>query len=147
MSIMVLFLCTGNYYRSRYAEILFNELAGQAALDARAISCGVATELGVNNVGPISAHTLKRLTLRSIRNDSTERFPRQVQDQDFRDADLIIALDEAEHRPIMQQRFPQWAARTEYWSVGDLWTDTPPDEALRAIEIHVHKLIDRLKNP
>ncbi|MEJ7592066.1 MAG: low molecular weight phosphatase family protein, partial [Planctomycetaceae bacterium] len=29
----VLFLCTGNYYRSRYAEILFNAKAEEMGLE------------------------------------------------------------------------------------------------------------------
>jgi protein-tyrosine phosphatase len=28
----ILFLCTGNYYRSRFAEILFNSVAGKMGL-------------------------------------------------------------------------------------------------------------------
>src|SRR4051812_12382323 len=52
----VLFLCTGNYYRSRFAEVVFNTLAGRAGLPWRAESRGLALELGVNNVGPLSAH-------------------------------------------------------------------------------------------
>ena len=42
MSKTVLFLCTGNYYRSRFAEILFNHLAGQSKLAWRADSRGLA---------------------------------------------------------------------------------------------------------
>jgi protein-tyrosine-phosphatase len=34
----VLFLCTGNYYRSRYAEELFNHLARAEGLGWRAFS-------------------------------------------------------------------------------------------------------------
>jgi protein-tyrosine phosphatase len=30
---IMLFLCTGNYYRSRFAELLFNHLAKQRGLD------------------------------------------------------------------------------------------------------------------
>jgi protein-tyrosine phosphatase len=55
----VLFLCTGNYYRSRYAEILFNSVAGRMSLPWKASSRGLALERGVNNVGPIAASAVK----------------------------------------------------------------------------------------
>src|SRR5947199_205561 len=38
----VLFLCTGNYYRSRFAEVLFNSVAGKMGLTWRASSRGLA---------------------------------------------------------------------------------------------------------
>jgi hypothetical protein len=34
----VLFLCTGNYYRSRFAEILFNSVAGRMGLPWSGVS-------------------------------------------------------------------------------------------------------------
>ena len=37
----VLFLCTGNYYRSRFAEILFNSVAGRMGLPWKAMSKGL----------------------------------------------------------------------------------------------------------
>jgi protein-tyrosine phosphatase len=37
---LVLFLCTGNYYRSRYAEELFNHLARAEGIGWRAFSRG-----------------------------------------------------------------------------------------------------------
>ena len=56
---IMLFLCTGNYYRSRFAELLFNHLAKQRGLDWQATSRGLALERGANNVGSISQHTLR----------------------------------------------------------------------------------------
>jgi hypothetical protein len=38
---IMLFLCTGNYYRSRFAELLFNHLAKQRGLDWQATSRGL----------------------------------------------------------------------------------------------------------
>ena len=51
---VVLFLCTGNYYRSRFAEVLFNHLARERGSCWRAESLGLDLAIGVNNVGPIS---------------------------------------------------------------------------------------------
>ena len=54
----VLFLCTGNYYRSRFAEILFNHLAPQHNLDWHAESSGLHVQSdGIINSGPLSRFT------------------------------------------------------------------------------------------
>ncbi len=50
----VLFLCTGNYYRSRFAEILFNSVAGRMGLPWKATSRALALERGSGNVGPMA---------------------------------------------------------------------------------------------
>src|SRR5229473_3236529 len=57
----VLFLCTGNYYRSRFAEVLFNSVAGKMGLPWRASSKGLALERGVNNVGPMAVSAIAAL--------------------------------------------------------------------------------------
>src|ERR671937_1888184 len=63
----VLFLCTGNYYRSRFAEVLFNSVAGRMGLPWRASSRGLALERGVNNVGPMEVSAVKALEARGLR--------------------------------------------------------------------------------
>ena len=40
----LLFICTGNYYRSRFAEMLFNTLAREGHLQWIAESRGIASE-------------------------------------------------------------------------------------------------------
>jgi protein-tyrosine phosphatase len=117
---MVLFLCTGNYYRSRFAEVLFNSLAGKMGLPWRASSRGLALERGVNNVGPMAVSAVKALEARGQRAVAEfGRFPVQATVEDFEAAHWIIALKEAEHLPLLQERFPAWTENVEFWHVDD----------------------------
>src|SRR4030095_15645761 len=105
---VLLFLCTGNYYRSRFAELLFNQRAASADLPWRAESRGIALDLGAYNRGPISPYALEGLRARGLTLGLGVRFPQQVQEDDFVRATRIIALDETEHRPLLAHRFPTW---------------------------------------
>lgn len=137
----VLFLCTGNYYRSRFAEILFNWQATQRGLAWKADSRGLALDHG--NIGPISRHTLENLRIRGIESDTCERLPLAVSEADLATADYIIAVKEAEHRPIFETRFPAWTARVEFWHIHDL-DCALPDTAIPHLEREVARLLDRL---
>jgi protein-tyrosine phosphatase len=139
----VLFLCTGNYYRSRHAEAVFNHHAAGRGLAWRATSRGLALEFGVNNVGPIARATVERLGVLGIAHAEYLRMPAWVVEADFAAADLIVALKEAEHRPLMIERFPKWTEIVNYWSVHDIDFATP-DDALPQIENEVNELIERL---
>jgi protein-tyrosine phosphatase len=139
----LLFLCTGNYYRSRYAELLFNNRAAGLALPWHADSRGLHLASGHGNVGPISPYAAYRLTQRGIDFTVSERYPMQAADADFERADLVIALKEAEHRPMMQTYFPRWGDTVEYWRVDDIDVATP-DQALGLIEANVESLLQRL---
>lgn len=116
----VLFLCTGNYYRSRYAEIVFNHLAQARGLDWRAESRGLLADRPNGNIGPISPHALIGLARRGIAVPNTAPAPRQVASADLETAERVIALKEAEHRPLLAARFPGWEERVAYWQVHDL---------------------------
>src|SRR5665213_1927331 len=94
----ILFLCTGNYYRSRFAEILFNHLAPKAGIDYAATSRALAIELGIFNIGAISAHTRRALQDRGIPLAEPVPYPQQCDEGDLRGAARVIALKEAEHR-------------------------------------------------
>ena len=139
----LLFLCTGNYYRSRFAELLFNALAPAHQLPWQAFSRGVALEMGVGNVGPMSPLAIHTLQAIGITSDDFTRYPMQVQEDDMQGADLIIALQEAEHRPYLCTRYPAWADRVEYWHVRDC-VPTPAYDPLQEIRREVEQLIVRL---
>jgi len=135
----VLFLCTGNYYRSRFAEILFNSVAAKMGLPWQASSKGLALERGVNNVGPMAVEVIATLETLGVRADeAVARFPMQATVDDFALADWIVALKQAEHLPLVQERFPAWVQSVEFWQVDDA-----PD-ALALIEQEVMRLVARI---
>lgn len=140
----VLFLCTGNYYRSRFAESLFNWRAGQLGLSWTAESRGLGIDMeGVFNVGPISQHVLDALRSRGIPIESEPRFPVAVTAADLSRSDLIIALKEAEHRRLLEPHVPDGQGNVEYWHIHDLDCATA-ETALPQIEAHVEALVARL---
>src|SRR5207248_5870262 len=104
----LLFLCTGNYYRSRFAELLFNAMAAKHIVPWQAFSRGLALDKGAHNIGPISPFAIDALHALGIPSVGAERFPLQVEECDLRAADHIIALQEAEHKLYLQERYPAW---------------------------------------
>jgi protein-tyrosine phosphatase len=143
MTKKVLFICTGNYYRSRFAELLFSALASQKNLDWNSDSRGLA--LGISNVGPVYPGVLDRLKALGYPAQTESRFPVRLEMADLETADLIIAINESEHRPLMSQRFGQWADRASYWDVPDL-NLMNAGTAFSQIEKHVTSLIHDLQN-
>jgi protein-tyrosine phosphatase len=140
----ILFLCTGNYYRSRYAEEVFNFRAGALNLVWRAFSRGLAEASFAENVGPMSRLALDALESRMIAPEGAARFPEPCVPADFDQASLVVALKEVEHRPMVEQRFPHVANRIEYWHVDDI-EFAPPEVALALIDRQVEELIHRLQ--
>jgi protein-tyrosine phosphatase len=135
----VLFLCTGNYYRSRFAEILFNSVAAKMGLPWRASSRGLAMERGVNNVGSMAASAITTLKAMGVAAGAEcARLPTEATHDDFATATRIVALKLAEHQPLLQERFPTWADKVEFWHVDDA-----PD-ALGLIEQEVMPLVARI---
>ena len=100
-------------------------------------------EFGIHNVGAISPYALQGLNARGIQVEQEIRPPMPLQDRDLAQADLIIALNEAEHRPFLQTRFPRWVERVEYWHISDLDVESA-DKALSRIEREVRSLIRKL---
>ncbi len=99
----ILFLCTGNYYRSRFSEYLFNDLAPKRPLRWEADSRGLALERGTNNVGAISHYAKAGLIERGIQLPHDLRYPLPLTEQDLTAAMRVIAVDESEHPLLLAE--------------------------------------------
>ena len=137
----VLFLCTGNYYRSRFAEHYFNEQARLRNIDWQASSRGL--QPSQDNLGFMSRDALDRLRVLGIDPPEPMRLPMDLQEDELRAATVTIAVNEIEHRPLMEARFPEWTERVRYWRIFDVDV-TAADTGLAAIEEAVQALLSEL---
>jgi len=137
---VVLFVCTGNYYRSRYAELYFNGRVPPGA-SWLAESRGFAPT--PRNPGAISPTVPARLAVAGLQMPSEVRMPLLLGEDDLRRASAIIALDADEHLPYVEALFPSWRDSFRYWRIADLG-GMSIDEALSAIDRAVDRLLQEL---
>lgn len=121
----LLFLCTGNYYRSRFAEEYWNARAERESLAWRADSRALSDPPSVRNPGPMSAGALAELARLGIEPRGALRPPLTLRKGELAHYARVIALDEEEHRPLVLRAFPELSNRVEYWDIGDVWKEEP----------------------
>ena len=101
----VLFLCSGNYYRSRFAEAVFNVLAERAGSEWRADSRGLRVVPG-RNPGPVAASVVRCLEQLGMSYPVADRFPIAASCRDLDEAAVVVGLDATEHRSMVEVAFP-----------------------------------------
>ncbi len=139
----LLFLCGANYYLSRFCEELFNHYAATRRLPWQALSRALLEAPATRNVGPMSAFAIEQLRKRAIQPLNHLRLPLPVNAFDFETSELVIAVNEAEHRPVLESRWLRHAKAVWYWHVADIDT-LPPRHALALAEGQVATLLDEL---
>jgi protein-tyrosine phosphatase len=119
-----LFVCTGNWYRSRFCE----EYGRYLGLDCDSRGLDVA------RVDEERPPAWKHYRLSFFTGQRLERFgivprdrgPLPLTVDDLAGTRRVILLDREEHRPMLLARFPEWtreaeaSGRVEYWSCRDL---------------------------
>jgi len=136
-----LFICTGNYYRSRFAEAYFERAAVQHQLPWRATSRGLDTDQP-QNTGPMSAVAARVLSEMNVPFDF-ERGPKLLTSEDLMRADMIIAVDWEEHFPMVKAKFPEWTRRMTYWQIEDI-DRAPPEDALPRLQREIDRFVAQL---
>jgi protein-tyrosine phosphatase len=139
----VLFLGSANYYRSRFAEHLFNDLARRSDLPWRAISRGLLVGKW-GDAGPMSSSAVEALKSRGVDVDRDQRPAKPLSPRDLVNSSLVVAMKECEHRPLMSEQFPEWAELVNYWNIDDV-DRAEPHEALSTLEDEIRDLAARLE--
>lgn len=137
----ILFICTANYYRSRFAEAVFNQLADRKGSSWTAFSRGLIPEEAPPGLSP---HAKNGLRLAGIDPKFVAKDKQALTARDFDEADRIVALKRDEHLPMLQERYPEQVDRIEFWDVSDVPHISPP-QAMLAIKESVQKLLEEIQ--
>jgi protein-tyrosine phosphatase len=110
-------------------------------MDWQAESRGLATYLVPDHMA-MSPHTMAALQERGIKLNQTAGSGRQLSEDDLLSADILVAIKESEHRPLMHRQFPKWEDRVTYWDISDE-DQLDPDQALPLLERKVLQLLEK----
>jgi protein-tyrosine phosphatase len=121
----VLFLCTGNYYRSRLAEELLRWNAKKADLQIECDSAGLGIIPNPSNPGPIGIAALAYLQARGIVSLTLARYPKKWTPSDIQAADIIVCMNEREHREVFERQARPFLNHGQivYWHIPDVEED------------------------
>ncbi|MCS1409135.1 MAG: hypothetical protein M2R45_02314 [Verrucomicrobia subdivision 3 bacterium] len=120
----VIFICTGNFYRSRLSEELFNYYISETDLPWKATSRGIAEGGELKGISPVAFEYLDRRGL--LPHVDPTRSPMMLRVSDLEEAGLLIALNREEHEPMLREKFGQIPKflekkdRLRYWNVCDV---------------------------
>lgn len=143
----ITFVCTGNYYRSRYAEAYFNYISDLLNLNFKAYSYGLATHLAdelAEEHGEISPDSKGRLAEMGIPEKYFLRDRQPLTNDAIEDSDVIIAMDKEEHIPMIKESFPKYINQFNFFEIKDIFDWEPKqtlDETQKSVEMILNQII------
>ena len=129
----ILFVCTANIYRSRFAEEVFNSLAINRGASLRAFSAGL--KVGEYTTRKIYYPALEQLERYNITPQRENDLSTHIDELDLDEYDKIICMDEPEHRPMVEQNMNLKGREVVYWNIVDI----PEEESRISLPICYEK--------
>ena len=103
----VLFVCSGNAFRSPVAEALLKKLRPDIQVDSA----------GINAVIPISEGAMKYLAKENA-DAYIKKFPESLDSKQLNQYDLIVTM-ESKHKNAVLSKCPQCGNKTVVWKIED----------------------------
>jgi len=103
----ILFVCTGNSYRSPVAEALLKKVRGDLEVESA----------GTQPAGMIAPNAKKFLE-RENALEKLKRTPEGIDQKDLEEYDLIVAMKQS-HKNEILRRYPQMEDRIKVWNIDD----------------------------
>ena len=139
----ILFVCTANIFRSRFAEEVFNFLAAEERIPAKAFSAGL--KVGEYHVKKIYRPALEQLTKFNIKPKRPNELSVHINEVQLSKYDQLICMDEADHKPMVLSNSKLNDINFEYWDIIDE-PKVQSDISLPICFSKVKELVDGLKN-
>jgi protein-tyrosine-phosphatase len=133
----VLFVCSGNSYRSPVAEALLHKYA----------RTGVeADSAGTSPINYISSNAREFLEKEGA-TQFLKKYPEDIDSKRLQGYDLILVM-ELKHKFSVLQRCPECAGRIEVWNIDDPYDTTMKyeEEIYRQIKTKVQQLAKQLES-
>lgn len=103
----VLFVCSGNAYRSPVAEALLKKLRQDVEVDSA----------GTNPAIPISGEAKKYLTQENA-EQHLKKAPESLDSKQLDEYNLIVAM-EPNHKDVILNKFPECTEKIAVWNIDD----------------------------
>ncbi len=113
----ILFVCTANIYRSRFSEEVYNHIAIKNNLSTRAFSAGLM--VGSYKTRKIYKPALEELNRLNIKPIRAEEYSIHLDDVDLHNYNMIICMDEEEHKPMVELNSNLDPLNVLYWNIVD----------------------------
>ena len=113
----VLFVCTANIFRSRFSEEVYNHFAKKLNIPSEAFSAGL--RVGEYTTRKIYTPALQQLRNCNINPSRKDDMSVHIDDLDLNVYDMIICMDEVEHRPMVEMNDRLNKVNIDYWNIVD----------------------------